>query len=73
MGNKLTTDLHTCLSKAGMSTDKILYPGITEKIIKGFYIVYNTLDHGFLENVYEIAFTIELRKVELHAEQPIIK
>lgn len=52
-----------------MSTDKILHQEITEKIIKGFYSVYNTLGHGFLEKVYENAFAIELRKLGLHAEQ----
>lgn len=52
-----------------MDTDKILYPEITEKIIKGFYNVYNTLGYGFLEKVYENALMIELNKLGLHAEQ----
>ncbi len=33
---------------------------ITEKIIKAFYIVYNTLGYGFLEKIYENAMLIEL-------------
>ena len=35
---------------------------ITEKIIKGFYEVYNELGRGFLESVYEKALTLLLRK-----------
>ena len=35
---------------------------ITEKIIKAFYKVYNTLGYGFLEKVYENAMMIELNK-----------
>ena len=52
-----------------MNTDKILHQETTEKIIKGFYTVYNTLGHGFLEKVYENAFVIELIKSGLHVEQ----
>jgi GxxExxY protein len=33
---------------------------ITEKIIKAFYTVYNTLGYGFLEKVYENTMYIEL-------------
>lgn len=33
---------------------------LTEKIIKAFYKVYNTLGYGFLEKVYENALYIEL-------------
>jgi len=51
-----------------MGTDKIIHQEITEKIIKGFYKVYSTLGHGFLEKVYENAFAIELRKLGLRAE-----
>jgi len=35
---------------------------ITEKILKAFYHVYNTLGYGFLEKVYENALCIELLK-----------
>ena len=38
---------------------------ITERIIKAFYTVYNTLGYGFLEKVYENAMVIELRKLGL--------
>lgn len=40
----------------------LLYKDKTEKIIKIFYKVYNTLGYGFLERVYHNAFLIELRK-----------
>jgi len=41
----------------------MLNSNITEKIIKAFYKVNNTLGFGFLEKVYENAMTIELRKI----------
>ena len=46
---------------------------ITEKIIKAYYTVYNTLGYGFLEKVYENAMIIELRKNGLacSAQYPI--
>ena len=42
------------------------YEDITEKIIKAFYTVYNTLGYGFLEKVYERAIIIELKKLGLN-------
>jgi GxxExxY protein len=36
---------------------------LTEKIIKAFYKVYNTLGYGFLEKVYENALYIELTEM----------
>ena len=41
----------------------MLHSDITEKIIKAFYKVNNTLGFGFLEKVYENAMVIELRKL----------
>ncbi len=40
-----------------------LHQDITQKIIKAFYKVYNTLGYGFLERVYQKALLIELRKM----------
>ncbi|MEA3435259.1 MAG: GxxExxY protein [Thermodesulfobacteriota bacterium] len=40
---------------------------LTEKIIKLFYRVYNTLGYGFLEKVYESAMMIEFRKEGISA------
>jgi GxxExxY protein len=39
---------------------------LTEKIIKAFYKVYNTLGYGFLENVYQNALLIELVNMGLN-------
>src|SRR4051812_1636751 len=46
---------------------------ITEKIIRAFYKVYNTLGYGFLEKVYQNALLIELHKLGLNsvAQLPI--
>jgi len=41
---------------------------ITDKIIKAFYKVYNTLGHGFLEKVYERAMIVELGQMGLLVE-----
>jgi len=45
----------------------LLHEEITEKILKAYYKVYNTLGFGFLEKVYENAMMIELKKMELEA------
>lgn len=47
----------------------MLHAEITDKIIKAFYKVYNTLGYGFLEEVYEKAMFIELRSMELFVER----
>ncbi len=47
------------------------YEDITEKIIKCFYNVYNTLGYGFLEKVYENAMMIDLRKAGLNCENQV--
>ncbi len=44
---------------------KLLQEEITDKIIKSYFKVYNTLGYGFLEKVYENALAIELRKIGL--------
>lgn len=41
----------------------MLYEDLTDKIIKAFYKVNNTLGFGFLEKVYENAMVIELSKM----------
>ena len=47
----------------------MLHSHITEKIIKAFYTVYNTLGYGFLEKVYENALIIELQSLGLRIAQ----
>jgi GxxExxY protein len=45
------------------------YEELTEKIIKAFYKVYNTLGYGFLEKVYENALYIELTEMGFNVEK----
>jgi GxxExxY protein len=45
----------------------IKYKALTEKIIRIFYKVYNTLGYGFLEKVYENAMMIELKREDIPA------
>ncbi len=52
-----------------MSTDNYKHSEITEKIIKAFYKVYNSLGYGFLEKVYENALFIELVDIGLSVEK----
>ena len=47
----------------------MLHSEITEKIIKAFYKVNNTLGFRFLEKVYENAMVIELRKDGFYVQQ----
>ncbi len=44
---------------------ELLHEEVTDKIIKCFYAVYNSLGYGFLEKVYEKALCIELRNAGL--------
>ena len=47
----------------------MLHSDVTDKIIKAFYKVYNTLGYGFLEKVYENALALELRELGLFVTQ----
>jgi len=47
----------------------LLHSDITEKIIRAFYDVYNTLGYGFLEKVYENAIVIELNNLGFSVKQ----
>lgn len=47
----------------------MLFEELTEKIIKAFYKVYNTLGYGFLEKVYANALAYELQKAGLVVQQ----
>ena len=47
----------------------MLYANLTEKIIKAFFKVNNTLGYGFLEKVYENAMAIELIKMGCNVRQ----
>jgi GxxExxY protein len=49
--------------------DKLLHKHVTDKILRAFYNVYNTLGLGFLEKVYENALAIEMRSMGLRVAQ----
>jgi GxxExxY protein len=42
---------------------------LTDKVLKAFFKVYNTLGYGFAERVYENALVIELKKLGLQVEK----
>jgi GxxExxY protein len=44
---------------------------LTEKVIAGFYAVYNELGPGFLESVYVNALVIALAEMDLRAETEV--
>jgi len=48
---------------------ELLHEKLSNRVIKCFYNVYNTLGYGFLERVYENALMIELAKNGLIAEK----
>ena len=56
-----------------MNTDYI-HKELTEKIIKGFYEVYNDLGFGFLESVYEKSLSLVLSEygLDVKSQYPII-
>ena len=43
------------------------YKELTEKVIKIFYKVYNTLGYGFLERIYENAMMLDFKKQNIPA------
>jgi GxxExxY protein len=52
-----------------IKNDNYKHADITEKVIKAFYKVYNTLGYGFLEKVYENALFLELKSSGLFVEK----
>ena len=48
---------------------KYLYQGLTEKIIKAYYNVYNEPGYDFLEKVYDNALMIELQSLRLNCDK----
>lgn len=47
----------------------MIHRELTDKTLKAFYRVYNTLGYGFLEKVYENAMLLELRSMGLDCER----
>ncbi|WP_338761318.1 GxxExxY protein [Bernardetia sp. ABR2-2B] len=54
-----------------MQNENYRHSELTDKIIGAFYTVYNKLGHGFLENVYENALSIELKKIGLDIQTQV--
>ena len=49
----------------------LLHHDLTEKVIGAFFNIYNELGHGFLESVYEQAFSIALAENGMFFERQI--
>ncbi|MBC7652622.1 MAG: GxxExxY protein [Deinococcales bacterium] len=49
----------------------LIHQEITDKILKSFYNVYNTLGYGFLEKIYENSLIIELSENGLTTLQQV--
>lgn len=47
----------------------ILHKEVTDKVLRAFYNVYNTLGYGFLEKVYEYSMMMELKELGLQCER----
>lgn len=54
-----------------MQNENYRHSELTDRIIGAFYTVYNKLGHGFLENVYENALSIELTKIGLDVQTQV--
>lgn len=52
-----------------MKNDNYLHTDLTQKIIRCYYNVYNTLGYGFLEKVYENALFVELKNLNFYVEK----
>lgn len=48
---------------------EILHKDLTDKILRAFFNVYNTMGHGFSEKVYENSLLIELGKLGLSCQK----
>jgi GxxExxY protein len=49
----------------------LLHQEITDKVLKSYYNVYDTLGYGFLEKVYENSLVIELQDNNLSVKQQV--
>lgn len=48
---------------------ELLYKDVTDKILKSFYLVYNELQYGFKETIYEKAMLFELNEIGFVCER----
>ena len=49
----------------------LMHREVTDGILKGFFHVYNTLEYGFLENVYKRAMVVALRRTGLRCDSEV--
>ena len=49
----------------------LLHAELTDKVLKAFYKVYNSLGYGFLEKVYENALALELQGENLLVQKQL--
>ena len=59
------------LARGHLSADEFKHAELTEKLIGIFFSVYNELGHGFLESVYEEAFSISLAEHQVFFQRQI--
>lgn len=57
---------------AGADQGKLLHSELTESIIGAFYVVYNELRYGFLEQIYVEALVRVLRRKGLIVEREVM-
>ena len=48
---------------------ELLYKDLTDKILKAFYEVYNQLQYGFREKIYQKSLVYELRRSGMEVEE----
>jgi GxxExxY protein len=65
--------MRTSSTIARMYTDQqgLLHHDLTEKLIGAFFAIYNELGHGFLESVYEQAFSVALAQDKVFFERQV--
>jgi GxxExxY protein len=56
---------------SGENAMVLKHSGLTDAIIRAFYVVYNALGYGFLEKVYAHALAIELRQMNYQVETEV--
>lgn len=44
------------------TTERLLHGDVTDRVVKSFFVVYNTLGAGFVESVYQRALAEQLRR-----------
>jgi GxxExxY protein len=57
------------MTRIGRIMADLIHGDISDKVLRAFYTVYNTLGYGFLEKVYEKAMLIELTGMSLYCER----